>query len=128
MNNNDELKRRIMNYERMLQNPRDYSTEELRRLLDDDFSEIGQSGNIYRREQTISHFNNLKSCDENEREILMTNERFQVISEGVVLLTYRIKKTNLSTKTTTYSFRSSLWKKQNDQWVMVFHQGTPVYV
>ena len=122
----DKLKSEIINYEVMLQNLNDFSIAELSCLLDDDFSEIGQSGIVWNKEQVMNHFDNLKSGCENNNEIVMLDEQFKLISEEIILLTYKTKKTNLSTKFATYSLRSSLWKKQNDRWVMLFHQGTPV--
>jgi hypothetical protein len=45
------------------------------------------------------------------------------VADEVVLVTYVVKQ---ATDAEERSFRSSLWLKVDDQWTLLFHQGTPV--
>lgn len=56
----------------------------------------------------------------------MENEDFITVDKSVVLITYTFKQTDTSSNFTRSSRRSSLWKKQRERWVMLFHQGAPV--
>ena len=47
------------------------------------------------------------------------------IGSDVVLLTYRTAVRDRHTGRTTWTLRSSLWRRRDDGWQLVFHQGTP---
>lgn len=126
MNIDDRIKQKIIKYERMLQNPSDNDLAILSELLDNDFYEIGQSGRVWNKTQICSYFSNLQSENEDVSEIVMTDEHFKIISQEILLLTYKIKKIDLTIRNTICSLRSSLWRKANNSWAMVFHQGTPM--
>ena len=122
----NKIMRVILNYEKMLQNPKDFSIEELRALIDDNFYEIGQSGKTWKKLQVIEYFNQQRSSTKNPCVATMENESFVAVDKSVVLITYTFKQTDTSSNFTRSSRRSSLWKKQGEKWVMLFHQGTPV--
>ena len=94
------------------------SSDFLEKILHKDFLEIGASGKTYNKEQTIYLLTR-----EPEFTAEATDFRFFHIAEGVALLTYSLN--TISPKSgTRYSIRSSVWKLENDNWKLVFHQGT----
>ena len=95
--------------------------EILAKLIDNEFLEIGSSATIYDKTEVVRW---LKSNDQSIR--VGTAFKAHLLSEGVILLTYisTIKdKPNTESK---QAMRSSIWRLAEDQWRMVFHQGTPI--
>ena len=89
------------------------SSQALDLLLAPEFIEFGCSGKIYNK-QTI-----IKTLPF-EQPINGTIEEFNVtqLSEHVMLATYRTVIDKVE------SHRSSIWKKNGNEWEMCFHQGT----
>ena len=92
----------------------------LRHLLHDEFEEPGASGNMVNKSEAIDW---LLREDDN---IQWSLSDFQVrcLSDEIVLVTYRAHKTDLSTRSTKHSLRSSLWMNTGDRWALRYHQGT----
>ena len=107
----------------MLQNPFQYSISELSSLLSESFIEFGQSGRVWHKNDVIQSIKESQSHD--DYEITMFNERFQYSDNNVILLMYQVQKLNRLTQGVQQSLRSSLWEKNEEHWVMIFHQGTP---
>jgi len=87
------------------------STDALDRMISDQFVEFGSSGQTYTKRDVIAQLlaaPNVKG----------TFGDFQVVavSDGVALATYR----------TGASLRSSVWRREGDDWKILFHQGTPI--
>lgn len=88
----------------------------LSQLLADDFVEFGASGNVWgTKAQVIAGLQ-----EELFSARRMTEFALKRLSEDVVLVTYRCHR-----KAVGDSLRSSVWRKEQGQWRMVFHQGTP---
>ncbi|MDZ5433423.1 DUF4440 domain-containing protein [Pseudomonas fluorescens] len=89
--------------------------EEISRLIADDFIEFGASGNAWTKADLIDQL-------PDEAFIQRTISEFAVkpLSEHIALATYQCH------TETSRSLRSSIWRKQNEQWQMLFHQGTPI--
>ncbi len=87
------------------------SAEALDALIDDAFVEFGSSGRTYTKADVIAQ---LQAAP----DFAMTVTDFRVIalSPDVALATYR----------TGGSLRSSIWRREGEQWRIVFHQGTPI--
>ena len=53
---------------------------------------------------------------------------FQIkeLSPDNVLAMYKVEKSDLKWNTKQISLRSSIWRKTNDEWKIVFHQGTNI--
>ncbi len=83
-------------------------------LLHKDFAEVGASGRIWSREETITALGG----EEPGRATLEVLTLDQVDAE-TALLTYR------STEPRGSVLRSSLWRRDNGRWQIRFHQGTP---
>jgi len=80
-------------------------------LISRDFVEFGSTGQVYDRQTIVLAM--LK--DPNPRVPTLTEFQVRELSPDVALVTYR----------TSGSVRSSVWRRENDTWRIVFHQGTP---
>jgi hypothetical protein len=96
------------------------STEQLKELISDDLIEFGSSGQVYTKKDVL---NNLPTSP--EIKFKMTDFRINILSSDVIQSQFKTEKTNLETDKKTYSLRSSLWKNEDGEWKMIFHQGTP---
>ena len=88
--------------------------EELKKLLSKDFIEYGSSGSIYTFCDTI----NLLPNENNDINYEINKMDIKILSENIVLILYTINMNNI------ISNRSSIWKKENNEWKIIFHQGT----
>ena len=98
------------------------SSEQLRSLISEDFLEIGASGgsfgldevleNLPRKAQNWSAVAKIFECRE------LSDNIFQVLFQCVI--------THDIDSEPVYSLRSSIWRLEDGQWKMVFHQGTKV--
>jgi glyoxylase I family protein len=89
--------------------------EELENLLSADFLEIGSSGRIYNRAETVEALK-----DETPAEFTLSDFKAVRISEDIILAVYK------AARGRNASLRSSIWRLENGSWKMRFHQGTPV--
>jgi hypothetical protein len=91
-------------------------------LLADDFLEIGRSGRVYDKAQALAAL----AAETGVLAVETDNFEFRSLADGVVLVTYFSRTTDEAGSRA--SLRSSLWKKADDRWQMLFHQGTPTDV
>lgn len=82
-----------------------------------DFFEFGRSGNIYPRADCI-----MQSGPPIQANLL--NMQLRELAEGLIQLVYDSVVTGTDGRL-QYAHRSSLWSRQDDVWVLRFHQGTP---
>lgn len=85
----------------------------------DEFWEVGASGNIYSKQEVIETL--LKRYnDPNYQDIWETSDfNLTQIAPENYLLTY-----NLIQNKTRRTRRSTIWRKVNGQWKILYHQGT----
>ncbi|KQV37397.1 hypothetical protein ASE23_01750 [Rhizobium sp. Root73] len=85
-------------------------------LLDADFTEIGSSGQAYGRADTIAAL----AAEAKPAGPSVRSENYQLkrLSETVALLTCETAGEG------RHVLRSSIWRRTNGHWRMVFHQGT----
>lgn len=95
--------------------------EILAKLIDNEFIEIGSSATIYDKAEVVRW---LKSNDQSIRD--GTAFKAHLLSEGVILLTYISTIKDKPNTESQQAMRSSIWRLTEDQWRMVFHQGTPI--
>ncbi len=97
------------------------SSEDVAALLADDFLEIGASGRVFDRDELIKEL-------ARERPFFWTISDFvaRPLAPDIIMVTYRLVARTGSERTPRRSLRTSIWKKSNDAWRMVFHQGTAV--
>lgn len=103
-----ELEQRLLS-----QDIRQNATE-ISRLIADDFVEFGASGSTWTKADVVDRL-------PDEPFIQRTISQFAVrpLSEHIALVTYQCH------AAASTSLRSSIWRKQKEQWQMIFHQGTP---
>ena len=94
------------------------SAHDLRELLAEDFREFGSSGRVFNRQQIIEAL-------QNEQPWELSLDQFQAVSlADVVLVTYRGTHKRLGSAEASHSLRSSIWRRRDGRWQVVFHQGT----
>ena len=107
--------------ERLLMPLDESAIDERALLMADDFSEIGSSGKCYNKAQA------LQAMQQQQPGYQTSLSDFQLrsLAPGVVLLTYRVHRQTINES--VHSLRSSIWKRDNGQWRILFHQGTPTH-
>ena len=86
--------------------------------LDDDFTEIGQSGRFWTRDEILA---DLLSTDQSEFETAeLTEPLVREIAPDCYLVTYVVQVGPRRSR------RSSIWRNNDGQWRMTFNQGTPL--
>ncbi len=102
------------------------SARRLDELLDEDFSEIGQSGKLYNKQEIIGAMlreQQLGSVLSRQVKDLHSRE----LSEDLLLLTYFCEVHDITVGIKLrMSRRSSIWRKSGDSWKLLFHQGTSI--
>ncbi|POH72977.1 ribonuclease HI family protein [Arthrobacter glacialis] len=83
-------------------------------LLHPDFEEIGASGRRWSRQEILEMFNDEESATV-ELQVLSLSQ----VDTSTALLSYR------SVSPAGSALRSSLWQREDGQWRLRFHQGTP---
>lgn len=88
-------------------------------ILHPDFKEIGQSGNVYTKNDILSDLsNNIVP------KFPLKNPNLKQLSDGVFLVSYEI---NYTVNDIEYnSIRTSIWLSNEDAFVLYHHQGTLV--
>jgi len=83
------------------------------RLIADDFTEFGASGGIWNKADLVEQLPRQPFTQRTISEFAV-----KPLSENTALVTYQCH------TAASNSRRSSIWRKQDEQWQMVFHQGT----
>ena len=82
-------------------------------LLSDEFREFGSSGRTWTKATLLAEL-----TAETPYQITSSDWACERLSPDLALLTYHAK------TPTRRTLRSSLWRREGDQWRMLFHQGT----
>ena len=98
------------------------SARELDMLLADDFVEFGSSGEIYDKKAILERLP--EDTRISPAEFVVSGFRVRALGGEVVLATFKTDKI-LPDDSHSVSLRASIWRKTNDAWQIVFHQGTP---
>jgi len=93
---------------------------QLARLIADDFREFGSSGRVFDKQQIIAALQRQAPC-----ELSLRDFRAVLLAANVVLVTYCGTARFSGSTTASYSLRSSIWRRRDGRWEVVFHQGTP---
>jgi len=94
------------------------SSDKLEKLLASDFKEFMASGDIYHKKDAL-----LRLPNERPLQVKAGDFDVKLLTDESALITYRsIYWRGSSPK--SYSLRSSIWRKNNGIWQIVFHQGT----
>lgn len=91
----------------------------LAELLDEDFSEIGSSGQCYGRTAALAEIPLERT------QVLIESEQFAVrlLADGLAQVRYR-SRYHADGQAQRWVLRSSLWRRHGQRWRMLFHQGT----
>ena len=111
--------------ERLLSSAGRASAETVDALLTEDFLEFGSSGQAFGKQDAMDGLAE-ESGDGHRYERVASDWAVRDLAEDIVLVTYRITRSDATEGSTATSLRSSIWKHQDDRWQMVFHQGTRV--
>src|SRR5262245_9770791 len=98
------------------------SPDRVGRLLGDEFIEFGSSGHTYDKAQIIEALK--QETHDPAARIVLAEFAARRLAPGVVLVTYRTV-LRAGPAPPTSRLRSSIWKRIDGHWQMVFHQGTP---
>lgn len=111
----NELSDHLLQLEQALLTPVVRNSQvELKKLLAENFFEIGSSGEVLYKDEEIT--------PSAVGEVRMVLSEFEIhpMSDDITLTTYRI----YNELKQQYSWRSSIWKYNGERWQMTFHQGT----
>jgi hypothetical protein len=97
------------------------SPEKLDRALHDRFVEFGSSGRVYDKDSMIAEL-----LEETPVDITISDFKTLALGPEIVLVTYRANVVEAGDESAKSSLRSSIWKLNDGNWQMIFHQGTPV--
>ena len=100
--------------QRLLSQQTRCDVEDISRLIADDFREFGASGGIWNKADVLEH---LPQQPFSQRVI--SQFRGKPLSDDTVLVTY-----HCTNGPDSHSLRSSIWRREGEQWQMIFHQGT----
>jgi hypothetical protein len=92
---------------------------EVESMVDADFWEVGASGRRYTRNYILEVLESRTQTPE-EDQWETSDFRCQELAAGLYLLTYTLRQGERVTRRTT------LWRRSEDDWKIVFHQGTLV--
>lgn len=112
----DTLENHLRQLEEALLQPDVRKSARVSELLADEFVEFGSSGRTFDKNQIIATL-----TEEIPTQVTLSEFRMQLLSENIALVTYR---THRHTEPPVYALRSSIWKFADDQWRVIFHQGT----
>ncbi|WP_409461010.1 DUF4440 domain-containing protein [Stenotrophomonas maltophilia] len=95
-------------------------SERLAALLDEDFSEIGSSGQCYGRAAALAEIPLARA------QVLIESDRYAVrlLADGLAQVRYR-SRYHVDGQAQRWVLRSSLWRRHAQGWRVLFHQGTP---
>jgi hypothetical protein len=92
---------------------------EVESMVDDDFWEVGASGRRYTRNYILEVLETRARTPE-EDSWETSDFRCQELATDLYLLTYTLRRGERVTRRTT------IWRRSQDDWKIVFHQGTVV--
>lgn len=95
-----------------------YRKEDFKKLLDENYEEIGVSGKTYNKAMEMDYVNSHQALS--EKKLIISDFSSKEIGENLIMNSF--KTTDKSTNEA--AFRTSLWKKVNGNWQIFFHQGT----
>ena len=110
------LEAELERLEESLLDPDIRKSTQLVELLADEFVEFGSSGRVYAKDDLVALL-------QAESPVVQTTSDFQLttLAPDVALLTYKVRR---HSEPVVDTLRSSLWRRSDGKWKMVFHQAT----
>ncbi len=93
------------------------SREELNALLAEEFVEFASSGRVCSKDEIVRELLESPIFD-----IEIDSVRVRHVGDNAVLMTYRSWR--VGEEDTATSLRTSIWQQRNNEWRLIFHQGT----
>ncbi|WP_210133724.1 DUF4440 domain-containing protein [Staphylococcus sp. GDY8P131P] len=106
----------MIEYERFHLKSENRSKNKILDILHPNFKEFGKSGKVYYK-------TDIKQTQLDNDNYKISNFEEYILSEDCILCTYTL----LNTTNNTLTNRSSIWKYYEDDWKLLFHQGTETY-
>ena len=94
--------------------------QRLEALLDEDFSEVGQSGRCYTRTQMLRHL----PAEGAQVDIEAKDFVVALLAPDLAQVRYRSRYRQAG-QADAWAERSSLWRRHGSRWRLCFHQATP---
>lgn len=93
--------------------------KDVERFVDEDFWEVGASGNEYSRDVVLQVVEERLAKGDLE-SIPLEDFQCREVGADVFLVTYLLQQPDRPTR------RSTLWRSTPEGWKMLYHQGTPI--
>ncbi|MBK5352581.1 nuclear transport factor 2 family protein [Pseudomonas sp. TH41] len=93
--------------------------KEISNLIADDFIEFSASGSTWTKADLVEQLPHQPFTERTINEFAAKQ-----LSEHTALVTYHCHTISIGQHSPANSLRSSIWRHQDEQWRMVFHQGT----
>lgn len=94
--------------------------EDFEAMIDANFWEVGASGRVYSRDYVLDELERRHSGDPVEETWEIEDCECRSMGEGVYLFTYRLFQGQ------RVSRRATVWRRANEGWKALYHQGTLV--
>lgn len=105
--------------QRLLQPGIRKSPAELDALLADEFVEFTSTGEICSKAQIVEALRKAQPA-----QMALANFKAILLAPDIALATFLYSRESTADRPGARSIRSSIWKRINGRWRMVFHQGT----
>jgi hypothetical protein len=92
-------------------------------LLAADFEEVGSSGREYDRAGVLAAIVDAADGSARLEDFEIRDFRLRLLAADLALVRFRARLQRGAR--VLHSARSSLWRREDDRWRLVFHQGTP---
>ena len=120
----ENLKEKLVRFEKRLH---DHSTRHSRQsliqLLHPQFKEIGYSGRAYDFEQIIA---DLASEGPPVHKVISKQYELTRLDDDICSVSYLSAREQQDGSICRYARRTSIWKWEQSNWLLIFHQATPV--
>ena len=99
------------------------SLESVSDLIDDGFVEFGRAGAVHTKTETVAALIAGEEAAGWAADLADLATRFLAVD--IALVTYVSFRRYDDGRTDRHSLRSSVWRRRDGRWLMLFHQGTP---
>jgi hypothetical protein len=96
-----------------------FDPQRMEEVIAEDFFEFGRSGRFYRREDTLAVARESIQC-----VLPLPDFQARLLAPDVAQVTYSSAVTYDGV--VFHGWRSSIWTRRGESWVLRFHQGTPI--
>ena len=93
---------------------------ELESRMATDFVEVTSQGRVHNREEIIKELAGMEPV-----QVMIENFAARHLAPEVVLVTYRSLVDRLAGGAPAVQIRSSIWRLENNRWLVAFHQASP---